>query len=80
MEYLVNEIVQTGSPAGDARVFKTLPEAFQFIRKRNKESKILIGESETTLEELAIILNEWLATVTLSLENDPGRKLVITAF
>ncbi len=81
MKYMVNEVVDRAAGLSEgAKAFPSIGEALRFIRKRNKNKKILYGEKEAAEEQFSALLQERLSTVTLTVKGEPGRRITITAF
>jgi len=81
MQYIIREVqLKSSRESGEARIFKTLPDAVKHLTKINNSASLLMNEKEGTLDQLERFLSERLATVSLRAALQDNRQWVITAF
>jgi len=81
MQYLVVEVKSgSSSSTGEAKVFKSIPDALKYIQKRSNVKQLFISDKDKNIDQLEWILAERLATATLNTRNDEESRWFITAF
>ena len=83
MQYLVRQIRSNSASSPkteDTWVFPKLSEVIKHIRKFSLDEKLMIDDTESSLEVLANYLKERLSTVSLRAARERKDQWVITAF
>lgn len=82
MQFLISEIVNNlPASSGPAKVFENVKDALKYITKVSRGKKIrLNNKEEVSQAALESALHQRLATAVITIDEDPGRRWVVTAF